>query len=82
MTTHLRVSLFSASGSTVATRTLTLDPNQALQWNDVFAEMQTTPLEQASLLVAVLDGGSATAWATLIDNRTNDGSYFRATLVP
>jgi hypothetical protein len=44
--------------------------------------MQTTPLEQASLLVAVLDGGSATAWATLIDNRTNDGSYFRATLVP
>jgi hypothetical protein len=82
VTTHLRVSLISVSGSTVATRTLTLNPNQALQWNDVFAEMQTTPLEQASLLVAVLDGGSATAWATLIDNRTNDGSYFRATLVP
>jgi hypothetical protein len=82
VTTHLRVSLFSASGSMVSTRTLTLAPNQALQWNDVFAEMQTAPLEQASLLVAVLDGGSVAAWATLIDNRTNDGSYFRATLVP
>jgi Subtilase family/Proprotein convertase P-domain len=82
VTTHLRVSLFSASGSTVSTRTLTLVPNQVLQWNDVFAEMQTAPLEEASLLVAVLDGGSVAGWATLIDNRTNDGSYFRATLVP
>jgi len=57
-------------------------PNEAVQWNDVFAEMSTSPLEQASLLVDVLGGGSATAWATLVDNRTNDGSYFPATLVP
>ena len=34
------------------------------------------------MLVDVVDGGSATAWATLVDNRTNDGSYFAATLVP
>jgi len=80
--THLRVSLLSASGAAVAARTLALGPNEALQWNDVFAEMQTAPLEQASMLVDVLDGGSATAWATLVDNRTNDGSYFPATLVP
>ncbi|MGZ6970438.1 MAG: hypothetical protein ACXVID_02100, partial [Thermoanaerobaculia bacterium] len=80
--TSLRVSLLTPSGVAVATRTLALGPNEAVQWNDVFAEMATAPLEQASLLVAVLDGGSVAAWATLIDNRTNDGSYFRATLVP
>jgi hypothetical protein len=66
----------------VAVRALTLSPNQAVQWNDVFFEMQTPSLEQASMLVDVVDGGSATAWATLVDNRTNDGSYFAATLVP
>lgn len=80
--TSLRVSLLTSSGVAVATRTLALGPNEAVQWNDVFAEMSTPPLEQASLLVDVLDGGSATAWATLVDNRTNDGSYFPATLVP
>ena len=80
--TSLRVSLLTSSGVAVATRTLALGPNEAVQWNDVFAEMSTSPLEQASLLVDVLDGGSATAWATLVDNRTNDGSYFPATLVP
>ncbi|MFI5119374.1 MAG: S8 family peptidase [Thermoanaerobaculia bacterium] len=80
--TRVRVSLLTSSGVAVATRTLALGPNEAVQWNDVFAEMSTPPLEQASLLVDVLDGGSATAWATLVDNRTNDGSYFSATLVP
>jgi subtilisin-like proprotein convertase family protein len=82
LATHLRVSLLSASGAVVAVRALTLSPNQAVQWNDVFFEMQTPSLEQASMLVDVVDGGSATAWATLVDNRTNDGSYFAATLVP
>ena len=80
--TSLRVSLLTSSGVAVATRTLALGPNEAVQWNDVFAEMSTSPLEQASLLVDVLDGGSATALSTLVDNRTNDGSYFSATLVP
>ncbi len=82
LVTRLRVSLVSASGAVVAVRALTLSPGEAVQWNDVFAEMQTPPLEQASMLVDVVDGGSATAWATLVDNRTNDGSYFAATLVP
>jgi hypothetical protein len=72
----------SGAGDAVPGRTLALGLNEAVQWNDVFAEMSTSPLEQASLLVDVLDGGSATAWATLVDNRTNDGSYFPATLVP
>ena len=80
--TSLRVSLLTSYGVAVATRSLTLGPNEAVQWSDVFAEMSTPALEQASLLVDVLDGGTATAWATLVDNRTNDGSYFPATLVP
>jgi Subtilase family/Proprotein convertase P-domain len=82
LVTQLRVSLVSASGTVVAVRALALSPNEAVQWNDVFAEMQTSPLEHASMLVDVVAGGSATAWATLVDNRTNDGTYFAATLVP
>jgi subtilisin-like proprotein convertase family protein len=80
--TNLRVSLLTSSGVTVATRSFTLGPNEAVQWNDVFVEMAASPLARASLLVDVLDGGSATAWATLVDDRTNDGSYFPATLIP
>src|ERR1019366_8511032 len=79
---RLRVSLLTSSGVAAAPRPLPLGPNEAVQWNDVFAEMSTPPLEQASLLVDVLDGGSGTAWAALVGNRTNDGSYFPATLVP
>ena len=46
------------------------------------SHLNAPPLKQAeSLLVDVLDGGSATVWATLVDNRTNDGSYFPATLI-
>ncbi|MGE5716890.1 MAG: S8 family peptidase [Acidobacteriota bacterium] len=80
--TRLRVSLLTSSGVAVATHSLALGPNEAIRWNDVFSEMSAPPLEQASLLVEVLDGGAATAWATLVDNRTNDGSYFPAALVP
>jgi len=80
--TRLRVSLLASSGVAVAIRMLVLGPNEAVQWNDVFAAMSTSPLEQASLLVDVLDGGSATAFSTLVDDRTNDGSYFPATLLP
>jgi hypothetical protein len=82
LVTRLRVSLLSGAGAVVAVRSLQLSPHEAIQWNDVFAEMQTPALELASMLIDVVDGGSATAWATLVDNRTNDGSYFAATLVP
>jgi hypothetical protein len=44
--------------------------------------MQTAPLADASLLVDVVSGGSVAAYAILVDNRTNDASYFPAALVP
>jgi hypothetical protein len=80
--TELRVTLLAGDGSTAATQDLSLSANQAVQWNDVFAAMGAPPLAVASLLVEVLSGGSATAYAIVLDNRTNDASYFPAALVP
>ena len=82
ISTLLRTSLFAPDGTKVATRDLRLDPFAAVQWNDVFAEMQTAPLPAASLVVDVLSGGGATAYAVVVDNRTNDASYFPASLLP
>ena len=44
--------------------------------------METSPLPDASLVVDVLSGGGAAGYAILLDNRTNDASYFPAVLVP
>ena len=78
----MRATLLAPDGTTVATRELALDALGAVQWNDVFAEMRAAPLPDASLVVDVLSGGSAAAYAILLDNRTNDASYFAAVLVP
>jgi hypothetical protein len=44
--------------------------------------MQAAPLADASLVVDVLSGGSAVAYAIVVDTRTGDASYFAASLVP
>jgi hypothetical protein len=80
--THLRATLFAPDGTAVAAREFALGPGAAVQWNDVFAEMETSPLPDASLVVDVLSGGGAAGYAILLDNRTNDASYFPAVLVP
>ncbi len=82
VSTLLRVNLFAPDGTRVATRDLRLDPFAAVQWSDVFAQMQAAPRPAASLVVDVLSGGGATAYAVVVDNRTNDASYFPASLVP
>ncbi len=81
LSTLLRATLFAPDGTKVATRDITLDPLAAVQWNDVFAEMQAAPLPAASLVVDVLSGGGAAAYAIVVDNRTNDASYFPASLI-
>jgi len=80
--TSLRASLLAPDGTLQATLDFSLAAYQAVQWTDVFATMQAAPLPDASLVVDVLSGGSAVAYAILLDNRTNDASYFPATLVP
>ncbi|MGA7990668.1 MAG: proprotein convertase P-domain-containing protein, partial [Thermoanaerobaculia bacterium] len=80
--TRLRATLFAPDGTGVATLDFSLTASQAVQWDDVFAQMQAEPLAEASLLVDVLSGGSAAAYAIVLDNRTNDASYFPASLVP
>ena len=73
--TILRVALFASDGTRLAVRGLFLEPNQAVQWNDVFAEMDVDPHENASAIVEVLAGGSVVAHAIRVDNRTNDASF-------
>ncbi len=80
--TRVLVTLFSPDGAVAASRELDLVAGEAVQWNDVFAELGAAPLPSAALAVDVLDGGRVAAYAIVLDNRTNDGSYFPATLVP
>ena len=82
LSTLLHATLLAPDGTKVATRDIRLDPFAAVQWDDVFAEMQASPLPGASLIVDVLSGGTVTAYAIVVDNRTNDASYFPASLVP
>ena len=79
--TVAEVTLFDASGSILATRELTLDPFQAVQWNDVFAEMGIAPAGEASATVSVARGGALLVHATRVDNATNDGSFLPARVV-
>ncbi|MHB1046067.1 MAG: S8 family serine peptidase [Thermoanaerobaculia bacterium] len=79
--TVTEVTLFDASGSILATRELTLEPFQALQWNDVFAEMGIAPVGEASATVSVARGGALIVHATRVDNATNDGSFLPARVV-
>jgi subtilisin-like proprotein convertase family protein len=80
--TLLRVTLLAPDGTIAATRDLSLDPFGAVRWDDVFAAMQAAPLADASLVVDVLSGGSAVAYAIVVDTRTGDASYFASSLVP
>jgi len=82
LATRVTATLLAPDGTRVATRELALDALAAVQWNDVFAEMAAAPLADASLVVDVVSGGSVAAYAILVDNRTNDASYFPASLVP
>lgn len=73
--TRLRVALFGVDGERLAERELALGPYQAVQWNDLFAEMGAEPREEASAIVDVVDGGAVIAHAIRIDNRTNDAGF-------
>ena len=84
--TAVTVTLYDVRGNALATRDVTLDPFQAVQWNDVFGEMGVPPEENASAIVEVVEGGGVIAHAIRVDNRTNDASFLPGqvlrTLVP
>lgn len=82
LATRLRATLLAPDGTTAATKEVAVDPYGAVQWNDVFTTMQAVPLPDASLVVDVLSGGSAVAYAIVVDLRTGDASFFSASLVP
>lgn len=80
--TIARFTLLSPSGETLATRDLGIPARTAIQWNDVFAELDAKPIPDASALVEVLSGGSLAAHAIQLDNRTNDAGFLPAVLLP
>jgi hypothetical protein len=80
--TRVRATLLAPDGTTAATLDLALDALAAVQWDDVFAAMQAAPLADATLVVDVVSGGNALAYAIVVDNRSGDASYFAAALVP
>lgn len=80
--TLVRVTLLDPAGGTLATRDLFLERYQAVQWNDVFAEMGAAPEEDASALVDVLVGGGVIAHAIRVDNVTNDASFLPGRVLP
>ncbi|HYC58105.1 MAG TPA: hypothetical protein VEK79_00920 [Thermoanaerobaculia bacterium] len=51
-----------------------------MQVNDIFGSRGVTPPEAAMVVVQVLNGGLIGAYATLVDNRTNDTTYLAAHL--
>jgi len=73
--TVVEVTLLDEAGETLATREIRLDRHQAVQWNDVFAEMGASPARSASAIVEVVEGGGVIAHAIRVDNRTNDASF-------
>ena len=73
--TTVLITLYDASGSTLATQEQTLAPFEALQWNDVFTQMGVPPCESASAVLRVVRGGAVLAHAIRVDNVTNDASF-------
>ena len=69
------MTLLGVDGERLAERELVLGRSQALQWNDVFAEMGAAPRPEASAVVEVIDGGAVIAHVIRIDNQTNDASF-------
>ncbi len=73
--TRIRVTLVDVAGERLAVRELLLGRFEAVQWNDVFAEMGAPAREDASAIIEVLDGGAVIAHAIRVDNLSNDASF-------
>ncbi len=73
--TLARLDLYDAHGTPLGSRDVRLAPNQAIQWNDVLADMGAPGVASASAIVEVLEGGAVIAHAIRVDNRTNDASF-------
>jgi subtilisin-like proprotein convertase family protein len=80
--THARFTVYSPVGQRLASRDFSLAAFGAVQWNDVFALLAIPPLEDASAILEVIDGGILAAHSIQLDNRTNDGNFFPAVLLP
>jgi hypothetical protein len=80
--TRTRISLYAANGTRLAAKELMFAAFEAVQWNDVFAQLGIAPRDEASAILEVLEGGSVIAHAIQIDNLTNDASFIPGQLLP
>ena len=77
-----RLTVYSPAGQRLASRDFSLPAFGAVQWNDVFALLAIPAQEDASAILEVLEGGALAAHSIQLDNRTNDGNFFPAVLLP
>ena len=72
---HVRVFLYDASGSELVSRSKTLDPGGWIQLQEPFGRLAgRTDIESGSARVEVAAGHGVIAYASVIDNATNDGT--------
>jgi len=74
---HARVGfyLYDESGNELFSRTRTLDPRAWIQYQEPFSRLGgRVDIDSGSVRVEVVSGGGVIAYASVIDNATNDGT--------
>ncbi len=73
------VRIYDTTGSFLGERTVNLQPYQHMQWNNVFLQWDLSGIFEAYAVVqGVAGGGRVAAYASVVDNRTNDAVYIPA----
>ena len=87
--TRGRITFYAPDGIRLSTRDLYLQPFSAVQWNDIFTQLDlphrggdSSMVTDASAILEVLEGGALTAHAIQLDNITNDASFIPGFLLP
>ncbi|HEV7764424.1 MAG TPA: hypothetical protein VGQ76_05445 [Thermoanaerobaculia bacterium] len=78
--TSVRITLYDQNRTQLGTFTVTVPRSGGMQINDIFAARGITPPEAGLVVVRVQSGGLIGAYATLVDNITNDTTYLGAQL--
>lgn len=72
---QVRFSFYDESGNELLSRTRTLDPRAWVQYQEPFARLAgRVDIDSGSARIDVVSGGGVIAYASVIDNATNDGT--------
>ena len=72
---RVRIFLFDASGDELASKRMTLDPGAWIQLQEPFSRLAgRTNIDAGSAKIEIESGDGVIAYASVIDNATNDGT--------